>query len=173
MAGIDYSKLTEESTAKDLVEMLVPAIVANLPKTTQKSPEELAREMQPILQKNTETIKTISEVEAEVPRLKIEFDGAGNPIPNPFRNAFAYFVAAQKENRTFSTLKESMKSFLSISDAVVKDKVQQQTASDAGKHTAGTPPEGGEGIPPTTTPEEDILGGIIEAHDEYAKKFTF
>ena len=182
MSEIDYTKLPETATAKDLVEMLIPAIVKNLPQPSVRSPEELAQEVQPILAKQAETQAALGEVEAEVPRLRVVTDEAGKAIPNPFRDAFAYYVQAQRINGTFNpngvplaqALKDSLKSFLSVSETVVTDKVNQQKTAAELKAAAGNPPEaGGAAIPQTKSPEEDILGGILEAHKDRKGKFGF
>lgn len=170
---IDWSKLPEDANAKDLMSLMIPAIVKNLPQNTPKTPEQIASEVQPLLERNTKVIKEIAEVEADVPRLRLEKDATGSIIKNPFRDAFAVFVGAQRANGTYQNLKASMKDFIGISESVVKDKVAQQTVSTAGKVAATPPGENGQGLPAKPSDAEDILTGIIESHNEYKGKFNF
>lgn len=171
---IDFSKTTNaEELGKALVAAMIPAL-----QESQKTfnPEQMVAEASAKLASRQKALDEIATIEKEVPRLVIQYDNAGKPMPNPFRDAFGTFVQGLKNNGTYTGLQAAMKSFAGNTQVVVDDAIKNQNKqTEIKKINSATTPAGSGGRNDALThqpaPEDDILGGIVAAHNAQKAKF--
>lgn len=174
IGSLDMTKINDVG---ELVQQLVPALIANMPTPQQQlSPEEIAAQIQPKIQEREERIKALAGLETEVPRLAMKVDEAtGKPVPvDPvFRKAFAVHLMGNNYKRDAAGLKQAMTDFLGLGRSIAEAQGIQIKENAADKGSAAQP--AGSGQSPANgaakgTPEDDILGGIMGAFEDHSHK---
>lgn len=174
IGALDMNKITNVG---ELIQQLVPALVANMPQGgNQPTTEELAARLQPAIQQREERAKALATIEGEVPRLAMKVDPASGkqvPVDPAFRKAFATHLMTGNYPRTAEGLRSAMKEFLSLAESIASGKVAAAAESKENKDGAAQPDESGKGGSNgggNKSPDDDILGGIIDAFETHDHK---
>lgn len=178
LSQIDTSKFDQAQNAgelgKMLVESLAPALMQAFEQNKPLTPDQMVEQISPIMQQRERAITELNTLEGEVPRLKLQYDDNGQPQPNPFRDAFGVFVSGLKQSGQYVGLNQAFKDFVGNNQAAVDDAVKQRQKEQELKATQqATNPSGNANnqIQQPVSQDDDILSGIISAHDSQVAKF--
>lgn len=120
-----------------LMSQIAPKNEPNLPSET-----ELVERIMPIMREREERVTELRDIENDIPRLRV--------VPgqdNPFRDAFAKHVMAEKQTGSFISLRSSMKNFLSWGKSIAEEADRQTGIQRENKVGAAPLSDRGAGLP--------------------------
>lgn len=159
---VDWEKVTN---GRELGRELLALMSQMVPKNTPNLPseQELVERMMPIMQEREARIKELSEIETDIPRLRI--------IPgqeNPFRDAFARHVIMEKQTGAYISLKSSMKNFLNWGKEIAEEAGRQTGLQKEGKIDAAPISDRGTALP--SGESNDLVDSIIGSYKAKKEK---
>ena len=149
--GVDLYKFTLKSVLQNLVPMLKNA-----------SPEELAKQVAPMIAKTTAERSAketeLREVETKVPRLRTD---------KKFRDAFAFHVRGLMTEKRYTNLDSAMKDFVQLTTGKpIDDQEKKNNLKD--KHSAQPLPDNSDA---NTGQDTDEVDDILNAHNKHKDIF--
>ena len=138
---VDWSKV---ENARDLGRELIQLMSQIVPKNQPNLPSEaeLVEKMLPIMKEREERTEELRGLETDIPRLR---KTAGQE--NPFRDAFARHVMAEKQTGSFVNLRTSMRNFLSWGKEIAEEAGRMEGIRKDDKAGAAPISDRGAGLP--------------------------
>jgi len=146
---IDWSKVQD---ARDLFAQTLKVVDQLYRYRSQQERQELVQQIAAEIEQRERAAQELASVEAEVPRLK------SDPV---FRDAFAQFVAGQKQLGKFQNLKASMKDFLALGQKIAEETAKVKAGEESQKQSAQMPESKAEG---QTSSKKDEVDAIVDAY---------
>ena len=165
---VDWSKVND---ARDLGKALLTMISENLPRGGQPLNDEqvaqIVAKQQAQASEREAKLTELHALETKVPRLKTDI---------VFRNSFANYLEGLKINGGFTTLESAMKDFVGVNQTIVDEigKVYSENQDNKATAQVSTPPDNGgsSSAARKSTPEDDILDGIVSEYKKEVDKFS-
>lgn len=158
---VDWNKV---ENARDLGRELIRLMSQVVPKNEPNLPseQELVERIMPIMKEREERVNELRELETDIPRLRIT-PGKNNP----FRDAFAKHVIAEKQTGSFISLRKSMESFLNWGREIAEEASRQKGIQKDIKQDAAPISDRGTGLPQGGQADEvDAIIGSFKARKD-------
>lgn len=164
-ALLDQVNWDKVENARDLGRELLAIMSKVAPKSEPNLPseEELVERMMPIMQEREARTNELRSLETDIPRLRIT---PGQE--NPFRDAFAKHVMAEKQTGSYVSLKKSMTNFLNWGKEIAEEANRQTGIQKDNKIGAAPLSDRGAGLP--TGGPVDEVDSIIGSYKERRNK---
>lgn len=164
-ALLDQVNWEKVENARDLGRELLAIMSKIAPKSEPNLPseEELVERMMPIMQEREARANELRALETDIPRLRIT---PGQE--NPFRDAFARHLMAEKQSGSYVSLKKSMTNFLNWGKEIAEEANRQTGIQKDNKIGAAPLSDRGTGLP--TGGPVDEIDSIIGSYKERKNK---